>query len=104
MSGLTKIRARKTGAATEILVLVKHPMETGWRQDKTSQVPIPAHYIDQISFEFNGKLVAEAHLGPNVDANPLTAIRLENVRSGDKVAVSWIDNWGEGERVETTVR
>ena len=104
MSGLTKIRAHKTGAATEILVLVKHPMETGWGQDEASQVPIPAHYIDRMSFELNGRLVAEAQLGPNVDANPLTAIRVENVRPGDKVAVSWIDNWGEGDRVETTVR
>jgi sulfur-oxidizing protein SoxZ len=89
---------------TEVLVLVKHPMETGWRQDEASQSPIPPYYIDRMSFELNGRLVAQARLRPNVDANPLTTIRLENVRSGDKVAVSWVDNRGEGDRVETTVR
>jgi sulfur-oxidizing protein SoxZ len=76
----------------------------GERQDEASQAPIPARYIDRMSFDLNGKLIEEARLGPNVDANPLTAIRIENVRSGDKVAVGWIDNRGEGDRVETTVR
>ena len=79
MSGLTKIRAHKTGRRDRDPGAGQTSDGKLWGQDEASQVPIPAHYIDRMSFESNGRLVAEAQLGPNVDANPLTAIRVENV-------------------------
>ena len=33
----TKIKARKKGDVTEILVLAQHPMETGTRKDKKTR-------------------------------------------------------------------
>lgn len=103
MSRLTKIKSRTRGAATEVLVLVNHPMETGNRKNKKTGKKIPAHYIQKMTFALNGKVVAEANLGPAVSKNPLTAIELKGAKAGDKVKVNWSDNKGESGGAETTV-
>ena len=42
---LTKIKTRPKDGATEILVLVNHPMETGQRVDAKTKEKIPAHWV-----------------------------------------------------------
>ena len=103
MAKLTKLRVREEGGRTKILVLVKHPMETGSRPDEETRTPLPAHYIEQMRYEINGRLVAEARLGPGVASNPLTGIAISNAQSGDRVTVHWIDNRGESDSAETLV-
>jgi sulfur-oxidizing protein SoxZ len=100
---LTKIKTRMQGDATEVLVLVNHPMETGNRKNKKTGEKIPAHYIQKMTFEHNGATVAEANLGPAVSKNPLTAISIKGAKAGDTVKVSWSDNKGESGSAETTV-
>ncbi len=94
MSNLTKMKTRRQGNGTEVLVLINHPMETGYRVDKDTGRRVAAHYIETIRFELNGNLAAEANLGPGVSRNPLTGILLKSTRSGDRVSVSWADNRG----------
>ncbi len=100
---LTKMKVKKAGDASQVLVLVNHPMETGTRKDKKSGKMIPAHYIQKMSFTHNGKTVAEANLGPGVSKNPLIGIELKGAKGGDKVAVKWSDNKGESGSAESTV-
>jgi len=78
-------------------------METGNRKDKKTKQKIPAHYIQKMTFEHNGKVVAEANLGPAVSKNPLTAIEIKGAKAGNKVKVSWSDNKGESGGAEATV-
>jgi sulfur-oxidizing protein SoxZ len=103
MAELTKIKTRTQGDVTEVLVLVNHPMETGQRKDAKTGEKVPAHYIQKMSFEHNGAVVAEANLGPAVSKNPLTAISLKGAKAGDKIKVSWSDNKGEKGEAEATV-
>ena len=63
MARETKIRTRTQEGAVEVLVLVTHPMETGMRKDKASGKVIPAHFIQELTIELNGKPVANADLG-----------------------------------------
>ncbi len=100
----TKIKARKKGNATEILVLVQHPMETGTRKDKKTKKVIPAHFIKTVNFAINGKSVANASLSISVSKNPLIGIRVKNTKSGDKINVSWTDNKGETGGAKTAVK
>lgn len=102
MAYATKIKTRQSGDETEVLVLVNHPMETGQRKDSKTGEKIPAHYIQKMSFEHNGKVVAEANLGPAVSKNPLTAIRVKGTKAGDTIKVSWSDNKGESGAAEAT--
>ncbi len=101
MEKLTKLRIRKSGTRTEVMVLVEHPMQTGSRwDDETRQA---ADYIEKMIFELNGVMVAEARMGPGVAEDPLTCISLKKAKSGDKVAVSWIDTRGDAGSAEAII-
>jgi len=100
---LTKIKTRAKGAATEILVLVNHPMETGQRVDKKTKKKIPAHYIQKLTIDLNGKTVADVDMGPAVSKDPLVGVAVKGAKAGDKVKVSWSDNKGEKGGADATV-
>jgi sulfur-oxidizing protein SoxZ len=95
MAALTKIKTRAAEGATEILVLVNHPMETGQRVDAKTKEKIPAHWIQKLSIELNGKVVADATMGVAVSKDPLIGVKVKGAKAGDKVKVSWSDNKGE---------
>lgn len=101
---LTKIKIKNVGGRVQVLTLISHPMETGQRKDKNTGNTIPAHYVQRISFEHQGRIVAEANLGPGVSKNPLIGIELDGAKPGDLVKVSWSDNKGESGAAEATVK
>jgi sulfur-oxidizing protein SoxZ len=98
-----KIRTRTQEGAIEVLVLVTHPMETGMRKDKASGQAIPAHFIQELNIELNGKPMASASLGIAVSENPLLGFRSKAAKKGDKLKISWKDNKGETGTVDTVV-
>ncbi|BAU49549.1 sulfur oxidation protein SoxZ [Sulfurifustis variabilis] len=104
MARQTRMRTKSQDGATEILVLVNHPMETGQRTDPKTKEKIPAHFIQKMTFSLNGKEVAVADLGVAVSKDPLVGVRVKNAKAGDKVKVTWSDNKGETGEAETTVR
>jgi len=103
MARQTRMRTKTQGGATEVLVLVNHPMETGQRVDKKTKEKIPAHFIQKMTFTLNGKEVAVADLGVAVSKDPLVGIKLKGAKKGDKVKVAWSDNKGETGSAETAV-
>ena len=54
-----KIKKDKSGGHV-VMVLVKHPMETGNRKDKKTGKKVPAHYVKTMVFTHNGAAVAQA--------------------------------------------
>ena len=103
MARQTRMRTKTQDGATEVLVLVSHPMETGQRVDKKTKQKIPAHFIQKLSFTLNGKEVAVANLGVAVSKDPLVGVKLKGAKAGDKVKVTWSDNKGESNNAEATV-
>jgi sulfur-oxidizing protein SoxZ len=102
MAKLTKIKTRPKDGATEILVLVNHPMETGNRVDAKTKEKIPAHFIQKLTVEVNGKPVAVADLGVAISKDPLIGVAVK-AKAGDKVKVNWSDNKGETGTAEAAV-
>lgn len=94
MAEATKIRATLKDGEGELRMLLAHPMENGLRREADGS-QVPAHFIVSLAIALNGKPVIECSLGPGVSKNPLFAFRLADVRAGDKVTVSWVDNRGE---------
>ncbi len=103
MARETKIRTRSQEGLVEVLVLVNHPMETGQRKDKASGKAIPAHFIQELSLELNGKPSVTAQMGVGVSENPLLGFRFKNAKNGDKLKVIWKDNKGETGTAESVV-
>jgi len=89
-----KIRAQIKGDIAEIRVLMNHPMETGQRKD-TSGTLVPAHYIQDLTVDINGKRVIHGHTSTSVSRNPVFGFRVRGAKAGDKVVVSWVDTKGD---------
>lgn len=97
-----KTRARDDGT-TEVLVLVNHPMETGQRVDAKTKEKVPAHFIQSMAIQLNGKVVATIDMGVGVSKDPLIGIAVAGAKAGDKFTCSWTDNKGESGNSETAV-
>lgn len=98
-----KIRIKRLDSACLLRILITHPMETGRRKDKATGETVPAHFIQEVTIEHNGKSVASCRLGAGVSRDPYLSFRLRDAQAGDKVKVSWRDNLGQGDSEETLV-
>ena len=94
MTEPTKIRANIKDGEGELRFLLAHPMENGQRREADGRL-VPAHFIVSLTVAINGKPMIEGSLSQAVSKNPLFAFRLSDVKAGDKVTVSWVDNIGE---------
>ena len=102
MADPMKIRAQMKGDTCEVRVLMSHPMETGQRKDNDGKI-VPAHFIQTLTVALNGKTVVSGQTGGSVSRNPVFGFKVKGAKTGDKVAVSWIDNKGDKRSDETTV-
>ena len=104
MASSIKIRASVRDGVATVKCLMSHIMETGTRRDAESGELIPSHYIEDVSCEHNGKVVVAGNWGPAVSKNPYLSIQFKNAKSGDSVKISWKDNHGESDSVETKIK
>ena len=93
---------KKDNGIVEVLCLVNHPMETGLRKDKKTKKLIPAHHIQKMIFDVNGKTAADVSLAGSISKNPLIGVHVK-ANPGDTVKVSWSDNKGETGSAEKKV-
>ena len=96
MAGPMKIRATLAGGNTEVRVLMTHPMTT-------AQSGQPLHFIQNVTVKLNGRAVIEAEVSQAVSRNPVFSFRLKGGAKGDKIEVTWLDNKGESNKIETAV-
>jgi len=101
-AGPMKMRATLAAGYTDIRVLMTHPMETGQRKDSDGKL-VPMHFIQNITVKVNGKPALECQVSQGVSRNPVFTFRLKGGARGDKIEVSWLDNLGETNSVETAV-
>ncbi|HEY3326312.1 MAG TPA: thiosulfate oxidation carrier complex protein SoxZ [Novimethylophilus sp.] len=102
MANNMKIRAQLKDGSVEIKVLMSHPMETGRRKNDRGETE-PAHFIQLVSATLNGKTVLEAQWGTGISKNPYLTFRLKAAKVGDIVKISWVDNKGATESIETAI-
>jgi sulfur-oxidizing protein SoxZ len=98
-----KIRATAAGGSTTVKALMSHPMETGLRKDKKTGDKIPAHFIQEVNCEHNGKNVLTALWGPAISKNPYLSFKFKGGANGDSIKISWVDNLGKSESEEAKI-
>ena len=98
-----KARAKIKDDVTTVKALVKHPMETGQRKDKKTGKLIPAHFIQEVVCDHNGTTVMTALWGAAVSKNPYLSFKFTGAKAGDALKISWVDNKGESDSLETKV-
>ena len=99
-----KMRAKADGGVTTIKALISHPMETGTRKDKKTGKNIPAHFIQEVVCEHKGNVIMTANWGPAISKNPYLSFRFSGGAAGDTVSLSWVDNKGEKDSSEATIK
>ena len=99
-----KIRAKvKNGVAT-VKALISHKMETGLRKDKATGEVIPAEFIQNVQCTHNGAAVMDAEWGVAISKNPYLSFQFNNANPGDTVKLSWQDNTGKSDSLETKIK
>ena len=102
MADPMKIRAAMADGKVEVKILMSHEMETGQRKDSKGAT-IPAHFIQNVTATYNGKVVLSAEWGPAVAKNPFLSFKFAGGKTGDKVIVNWVDNKGDKRTDEATI-
>jgi sulfur-oxidizing protein SoxZ len=93
----------KRGEVMEVRLLIRHPMETGFRHDNVGR-PIPQNVIKLVTCRYNGEEIFRAELFSGIAANPYLAFFTTASDSGE-LEVTWTDDTGvtETERMPVTV-
>jgi sulfur-oxidizing protein SoxZ len=87
----------------EVRILIRHPMETGYRTDDTGK-QIPRNVVATLTCRYNGETVLSARLSPGIAANPYLRFFVTARESGE-LAFDWVDDRGVrgSERATVTV-
>ena len=89
------------GDVVEVRLLIRHPMETGFRHDNVGR-PIPQNVIKLVTCRYNGEEIFRAELFSGVAANPYLAFFTTASDSGE-LEVTWTDETGQTETERTPV-
>jgi len=103
MASTIRVRAIANGDTTEVQALIQHPMDSGFVKDAQGAV-IPAHFIQQLTFEHNGKNVFVADWGPAVAKDPYVKFAFKGASKGDELKISWVDNKGASDSTTAKIQ
>ena len=92
-----KIRAKLKGDTVTLKALMTHPMETGSRKDSKTGELIPAHFIQEVTCESDGKKLLTADWSGGVSKNPYLSFKFKGGNKGDELTLSWVDNKGNSD-------
>ncbi len=98
-----KVRAKAKNDVITVKSLITHIMETGLRKDKKTGEVIPAHFIQSVDCEHNGKMAMNAEWGPAISKNPYLSFKVAG-KSGDTIKLTWTDNTGKSDSLEAKVK
>ncbi|HET9700850.1 MAG TPA: thiosulfate oxidation carrier complex protein SoxZ [Burkholderiales bacterium] len=85
-------RARR-GDAVPVRIMIRHPMETGFRRDDAGRV-VPKNVVSRFACRYNGEEVFRAELGSGISVNPLLQFYVLALESGE-IECAWSDDAGE---------
>lgn len=103
MASQIKLRATLADGVTTVKTLMLHPMETGLFKNKKTGEPIPAHFIQHIKCEHNGGVVLDVECGIGISKNPYLSFSFTGGQKGDTITLSWVDNRGASDSMQTTI-
>jgi sulfur-oxidizing protein SoxZ len=98
-----RVRAQIADGVTTVRALMSHPMETGQRKDSKTGQLVPAHFIQEVTAEVNGKRVMTANWGPAISRNPYLSFQFKGAKAGDTLNMAWTDNQGKSDKAEVKI-
>ena len=93
MASSIRVRATAKDDITEVQVLIQHPMDSGFVKDAKGEI-IPPHFIQELTFEHNGRRVFVADWGGGISNDPYVKFAFKGAKKDDDLKISWVDNKG----------
>jgi sulfur-oxidizing protein SoxZ len=103
MASTIRVRATSSGDTTEVQALIQHPMDSGFVKDADGAI-IPPHFIQQVTFEHDGKDVFVADWGTTVSKDPYVKFSFKGGNKGDDLKISWVDNKGASDTTTAKIQ
>jgi sulfur-oxidizing protein SoxZ len=104
MSQAMRIRAKVKDGVTEVKALINHPMETGQRKDRKTGELVAAHFIEELTCDYNGKTVMRAQWSGGISKDPYLALMFKGGAVGETITITWRDNKGETDKQDVTIQ
>ena len=92
-SRLQNIPAKFPSQLTTVRLLIRHPMETGFRFEVNGSA-VTKNIIHTLTALFDGKPVFKATLGSGISADPFLEFQVRTPQSGE-LLLQWQDDAGE---------
>ncbi len=99
-----KIRSKRIDGNTQIRVLITHPMEHGRNRDKTTNRLIPAHFIQELTLSLNQTVLVNCVMGTSISKDPYFSFMLKGGKTGDLINIIWVDNLGNKDAADHTLK
>ncbi len=99
-----KIRTKTEAGITTVSAMLRHPMETGRRKDPKTGEVVPIHHVREVSCYVNGETVMAAVVGAGISTNPFFSFHLADVKAGDILTLTWLDNLGNTDSIKTAIK
>jgi sulfur-oxidizing protein SoxZ len=103
MASTIRVRATARDDSTEVQALIQHPMDSGYVKDAKGEL-IPPHFIQELTFEYDGKPVFVADWGPAVSKDPYVKFSFKGGKKGDDLKISWVDNKGQSDTTTAKIQ
>lgn len=98
-----KLKAiRGADGVTVVKALIRHPMDSGFVLTRF-YVPIPAHFIETLTFVHNDKMVFRCNWSRAVSKDPFLSFKFRGAEVGDSLDAKWVDNKGLSDSGHFTV-
>jgi sulfur-oxidizing protein SoxZ len=103
MASTIRVRATSKDDTTEVQALIQHPMDSGFVKDAQGQI-IPPHFIQQVTFQHDGKKVFVADWGTAVSKDPYVKFSFKGGKKGDDLKINWVDNKGASDTTTAKIQ
>jgi len=104
MASGMRVQAKVKDGVTEVKALINHPMESGQRKDAKTGELIPAHFIQEVTCEYGGKVIMESVWSGGISKNPYLSFKFKGGEAGQMVKLSWKDSKGETDSLEVEIK
>jgi sulfur-oxidizing protein SoxZ len=103
MASTIRVRATSKDDTTEVQALIQHPMDSGFVKDAQGQI-IPPHFIQQVTFQHEGRKVFVADWGTAVSKDPYVKFSFKGGKKGDDLKIDWVDNKGASDTLTAKIQ
>ncbi len=99
-----KIRAKAKDDTVTVKALMSHPMQPSGQKNKKTGKAIPPNYISDVVAKHNDNVVLSAQWSGGISKNPYLSFKFKGGSKGDKISLSWTDNNGKSESVDSKIK